>query len=505
MGVLIDEGDLHGAAGVRAGEVLAGRYRVDKVLGVGGMGVVVAAHHVQLDTQVAIKFLLPSMLNKPEAVMRFAREARAASRITSEHVARVFDVGTLENGAPYMVMEHLDGGDLSTWLLERGPLPTELAVEFVLQACVAVADAHGLGIIHRDIKPANLFCVRRSDGQFLIKVLDFGISKLSDLGPAGAVGSATQTSALMGSPHYMSPEQMRSSRDVDARTDIWALGVVLYELLTAKTPFSGETFAEILIHLATLPPPPLREARPDVPEVLERVILKCLEKDRADRHANVADLALALLPFGPRRARASVDRIAGIIRGAGLSASIAPPPSSLGSPPSPAEASPPQTAATWAKPPGVSSSRRTALGAAASLGVLVVAAGLALVWQSRTEAAPGAASPGTTDLRLPATSRATSPSTGPSLDPNPTASPAAPASPSARPGAPIGTSDAGRSEAVVASPPVVPVPAPSRPAPRDRSARPLPSAPTRPSDPPSCTVPFFFDAAGNRVFKKECL
>jgi serine/threonine-protein kinase len=152
-------------AGVREGDIIAGKYQVEKVLGVGGMGVVVAARHLQLEYKVALKFLLPEVLSNSEAVARFVREARAAVRIKSEHVARVTDVGTLENGAPYMVMEYLEGGDLAGWLEQRGPLPIDLAVEFVLQASVAVTEAHALGIVHRDLKPANLFCVRRSDGQ----------------------------------------------------------------------------------------------------------------------------------------------------------------------------------------------------------------------------------------------------------------------------------------------------------------------------------------------------
>src|SRR3984885_7032800 len=192
------------------------------------MGIVVAARHVQLDEKVALKFLRPEALADADAVERFAREARAAVKIKSEHVARVIDVGTLPNGAPYMVMEHLDGEDMAAWIKERGALPVEQALDFVLQACVAVADAHALGIVHRDLKPANLFCIRRSDGQLSIKVLDFGISKMTDLTGSGQ-GSMTRTSALMGSPLYMSPEQMRSSKDVDAKTDIWALGVILFE------------------------------------------------------------------------------------------------------------------------------------------------------------------------------------------------------------------------------------------------------------------------------------
>ena len=317
-------------AGVQEGQVLGGKYRVERVLGVGGMGVVVAARHIELDSRVALKFLLPALLSNQEAVSRFAREARAAVRIQNEHVARVSDVGTLDNGAPYMVMEFLEGGDLSTWLDQKGPLSIEQAVDFVLQASVAVADAHSLGIIHRDLKPANLFCVRRSDGQFVIKVLDFGISKLTDAGrasePPGA--SVTQTASVMGSPLYMSPEQMRSAKDVDPRTDIWALGIILFQLLTGRAPFLGESVAEVAVQVGSDPPPPLGGFRSDAPPGLEAVIFRCLEKDRRNRYANVGELALALLPFAPKRAKGLVERITGILQAAGLSSSaLAVPPS----------------------------------------------------------------------------------------------------------------------------------------------------------------------------------
>ena len=292
--------------GVREGDLLAGKYRFEKILGAGGMGVVVAAHHIQLDEKVAIKFLLPEALSNEEAVTRFAREARAAVKIKSEHVARVIDVGTLDTGAPYMVMEYLDGGDLSNWLQQRGPLPIEQAAEFILQACEAIADSHGLGIVHRDLKPSNLFCIRRSDGLLSIKVLDFGISKVTTMGATGPEMSMTRTTVVMGSPFYMSPEQMQSSRNVDARTDIWAVGVILYELLTGKPPFEGDTLSEVCVKAAAQQPPPIRDRRPDVPLALEAVILKCLEKSRENRHHNVAELALALAPFAPKRSRASV-------------------------------------------------------------------------------------------------------------------------------------------------------------------------------------------------------
>jgi len=304
--------------GVREGDILAGKYRIDKVLGEGGMGVVVAAHHIDLDEKVAIKFLLPEALHNREAVARFAREARAAVKIKSEHVVRVSDVGTLENGAPYMVMEFLEGWDLHDLVRRTGPLPIEQAVEFILQTCEAIADAHGLGIVHRDLKPANLFCIRRSDGLLAIKVLDFGISKMIGTSATGHDLGMTKTTAVMGSPLYMSPEQLRSAKDVDTRTDIWAIGVILYELLTGRVPFAADTIPELSVKIVTEPPVPLRERLPDVPPDLEQVIMRCLEKDRNDRYANVADLAIALAKFGPKRSRASIEKISRVIHHAGL-------------------------------------------------------------------------------------------------------------------------------------------------------------------------------------------
>ncbi|HEY4014211.1 MAG TPA: protein kinase [Polyangiaceae bacterium] len=291
--------------GISAGDVLAGKYRVDRVLGAGAMGIVVAAHHLGLDNRVAIKLLVPDMLSNEDAVARFAREARAAAKITNEHVTRVLDVGTLENGAPYMVMEFLEGVDLHQRLQQTGPLPVEQAVDFLLQACEAISEAHELGIIHRDLKPANLFCVRRRNEGTWIKVLDFGISKMTTVGSSGPAVAMTRTSTMMGTPLYMSPEQMDSSRNVDARTDIWALGVVLFELLTAKAPFHGATLPEVCLKITTQPPPPLRTLRPDAPAQLEAVILKCLEKDRNNRWSSVVELCAALAPFAPDRAESA--------------------------------------------------------------------------------------------------------------------------------------------------------------------------------------------------------
>jgi hypothetical protein len=299
---------------VHEGQILAGKFRIERVLGQGGMGVVVAATHIQLDERVALKFLLPEALGNPEAVARFAREARAAVKIKSEHVARVSDVGTLESGSPYMVMEYLDGQDLAEWVRRSGAMRISDAVEFVLQACEAIAEAHALGIVHRDLKPANLFVTRRVDGSPCIKVLDFGISKLTVPGSTSDMGM-TRTSTVMGSPLYMSPEQMSSTRNVDQRTDIWALGIILYEVLTGRVPFEAETMPQLCGMILQDPPRPLRELRPDAPDGLAWVVLRCLEKNRDTRFSSVAELAVALAPFGSAGAQRSAERISRVLGG----------------------------------------------------------------------------------------------------------------------------------------------------------------------------------------------
>ncbi len=299
---------------VREGDILAGKFRIERVLGKGAMGVVVAATHIQLDERVALKFLLPEALENSDAVARFAREARAAVKIKSEHVARVSDVGTLDNGSPYMVMEYLQGRDLAEWMRERGPLEIPEAIEFLLQACEALAEAHALGIVHRDLKPANLFVTMRADGTPCIKVLDFGISKFTASGASEL--DMTKTSTVMGSPLYMSPEQLSSTRGVDARADIWAIGVILFELVSGRVPFEAESMPALCRKVVEDPPPSLRELRGDVPEELEPIVLRCLAKDRAQRFANVAELASALAPFGPPGALRSAERIARVLRAA---------------------------------------------------------------------------------------------------------------------------------------------------------------------------------------------
>jgi eukaryotic-like serine/threonine-protein kinase len=294
------------AAEIGPGDVLAGKYRVDSVLGRGGMGVVLAATHLQLDQRVAIKMLLPETLNNPDLIARFSQEARATVRIQSEHVVRVLDVGALESGAPYMVMEHLVGSDLAQLVKRRGPLPLPDAIDFVLQACEALAEAHRIGIVHRDLKPANQFLTARTDGSPVVKVLDFGISKatLSN----GLPSNLTQTSAVMGSPSYMSPEQLKNSKQVDGRADIWSLGLVLHELLTGRVAFHADTLAELHVAILQSAPAPLSTWRPDLPPALQGVLHRCLQKDPARRFSSMAELALALAEYAPQRALVSVER-----------------------------------------------------------------------------------------------------------------------------------------------------------------------------------------------------
>jgi len=301
------------------GDILAGKFRIERVLGVGGMGMVVSAMHIHLDERVAIKFLLPEALSNAEAVARFGREARAAVKIRSEHVARVTDVGALETGAPYMVMELLRGQDLSNLLRDQGALPVHLAALYVLQACEAVAEAHAIGIVHRDLKPANLFLTSRVDGSPCIKVLDFGISKVSNVSGSGSDMGMTRTQSIMGSPLYMSPEQMASSRDVDQRADIWAIGCVLYELVTGRVPFEAETMPQLCTLILHAEPPLPRSVRPELPEALEQVIMRCLRKDRHQRYDNVAAFATDLAGFAPDAGPRSAERISKVLSTSGMS------------------------------------------------------------------------------------------------------------------------------------------------------------------------------------------
>jgi serine/threonine-protein kinase len=300
-------------ARVAPGDLIAGKYRVERVLGQGGMGVVVAARHEELGQRVAIKLLRPDIADTEGALDRFLREARAAARIESDHVARVFDVGKQDDGRAYMVLEFLEGADLGKVLASREALPVDEAVDLVLEALDAVAHAHVMGIVHRDLKPSNLFLVTRSDGSQRLKVLDFGISKASGFDASSSEASLTASQSMLGSPAYMSPEQVRNAKGVDVRSDIWSLGVILYELLTGRTPFVGDTLGDTLARIIEGTYLPPRVLRPEVPIALSRVIERCLQRDKEKRFANVAELSDALAPLGSPRAPELSARVARVL------------------------------------------------------------------------------------------------------------------------------------------------------------------------------------------------
>jgi eukaryotic-like serine/threonine-protein kinase len=276
------------------GAVLGGKYRVESVVGRGGMAVVFAAKHLTLGHGVAIKVLRSDVGDPPELAARIVREARAAAGLTSENVTRVLDIGTLDSGEPYIVMERLEGADLGRTLAERGALPLCETASYLVQACEGVAEAHAKNIVHRDLKPSNLFLTKRRDGSSLVKLMDFGISKVISDAPDEAL---TTTQDCLGTPHYMSPEQLLRSRDVDTRTDVWALGVILYQMLTGERPFSGATTPAVHVAVAAAKAPRLRNKLPDAPPEVEALILECLVKSPARRLQTVQALAKALLPF----------------------------------------------------------------------------------------------------------------------------------------------------------------------------------------------------------------
>jgi len=301
--------------GLGEGTTISGKYRIERVIGEGAMGVVLAARHVELDEQVAIKFIRPEMHALPDVLSRFAREAKASAHLKSEHVAKVLDVGVATPIGPYIVMEYLDGQNLATVLQSGGPLPVRRAAEYLMQVCEALALAHASSITHRDVKPENLFLTRRGDLE-IIKVLDFGISKTPLVARfLGGEVKVAETACLMGTPLYMSPEQIRATHEVDHRTDIWSLGVVLFELLTGRPAFAGETVTQVCALVLEATPTRLLDLCPRAPAELGRVIERCLEKDPRRRFQNASELANALLPFAPSRARLHAERAASVLHG----------------------------------------------------------------------------------------------------------------------------------------------------------------------------------------------
>lgn len=347
-----EEEDDEGMVG--PGDVIAGKYRIERVLGRGGMGVVVAATHLRLDEKVAIKFLLPGALGNADALGRFDREARAAAKIRSEHVAKVLDVSNLENGAPFMVMEHLEGNDLAQVVRKKGPLAIVSAVTFMLQVCEVLAEAHAQGIVHRDLKPGNLFVTTRADGTPSIKVLDFGISKMMEGGATSEPQAVlTSTNTVLGSPIYMSPEQMTTPKAVESRADIWSFGATLYMLLTGKPPFDGDSIAQVCGMILVAKPPNLLELRPDAPPALGEIITRCLQRKIDDRWPNVGALAAALAPFAGESGRLSAERAQRVLETTGslgkhVPALAAASGGSIQATPASPDKAPPKTMVGWA-------------------------------------------------------------------------------------------------------------------------------------------------------------
>ncbi|MBM4357755.1 MAG: protein kinase [Deltaproteobacteria bacterium] len=483
---------------LQPGDLVGERYLIVDLLGEGGMGVVYRAKHAVLGHDVALKALRDDALADDEYRARFLREAQIASRLTSPHVARVYDVGTLASGAPYIVMELLEGNDLDAELAKRACLPVEEAVDLVRQACEAMIDAHAAGIVHRDLKPANLFLARHGS-RSIVKVLDFGISRLNAPGEV----RLTQTQAAFGTPLYMSPEAILSTKHADERADVWALGVILYELLAGRTPFVGESATAIAVKINVEEPPPLRAFRPDISVGLEAVIGRALAKKLDERWQTARALSDALAPYGgdaptlslapssvpklvlePRPAAASsVPELALAHTEAGTATMPAVPAPAIGSTPE--------------ELPPINRNVGPRIGLALALVALGVASGVLLL----REAAPekGAASSSTpmatsSEVGLAAPSVATTmPSAGPGAgapasEPPPAArqdpdrigasaerwNPSAVATPSVAP--PPTASDPPSLAPVTASPPAVTTTAPA--------ASPLPAAP-----PPASTTP----------------
>jgi serine/threonine protein kinase len=471
------------------GDVLAGKYRIERLIGRGGMGAVFAAQHMLLNQRVALKLLLGELADSKEASARFMNEARAAAQIQGEHVARVLDIGQLPNGAPFMVLEYLEGADLSGVLQQRGPLPVTEVADYALQALDALAQAHAAGIVHRDLKPANLFLTRRHDGTTLVKVLDFGISKNL---AASATQGMTSTRAVLGSPEYMSPEQLRTPRGVDARTDIWSLGVILYELLTGRMPFTGESLAELFVQILETVPPPVRSIRPDIPAALETVIARCMMRDPAGRYQNVSELKAELMFFASDQARAMA-----FARGSapGIHAMAA-------NQSGPMPVSTANTAAPWAgtmgqPPTAAKRSRKVAIVAVSILGLGVGGVGSSILVRAfmnhdAPATAETASSNATTDGNAPPPSATTTiPATA--ADSN-------------------ATKDAGKPSHTVVTPPAprrdVP-PTPPQPAvtppPFTPPAQRVPTQPATPAAPAkNCSPNYYFDKDGNKHFKPEC-
>lgn len=477
------------------GSLINEKYKVEEVIGEGAVGIVLAAQNVELGERVALKFLKASMLKRADVVARFMHEAKAACSIKTEHSATVFDVGRTAEGYPFLVMEFLEGRDLASVIAEGEPLSVRDVAEFGMQVCDALAVAHAKGIIHRDIKPENLFLDSRS-GMPSLKVLDFGISKTALTGTVlSTMLPLMDTSQMTGTPLYMSPEQVRSSDTVDARTDIWSLGIVMFEALTGRFPFHAETITELCTAILDNPLEPITRFRDGLPEGFVAVLDRCLEKDVDKRYQSVAELAVALMPFAPKRARICAERAAHVLISAGLVApdavrfpsaappalselpgAVAPSPSSASALAVSREVSPETSGPASGKGPPSGKTRGGAGRLVAVGAALVILLGLGLVLQKRwsapaDEGAPNAAANAAKTVEaLPS-----APSTPP---------PEATAAPPPDPVAASADSAAAPSESEGPSGLVAAAPSPRGAAPRAARPAPPPRVAPKPQPPP---------------------
>jgi serine/threonine-protein kinase len=489
------------------GTILLGKYRIDDLIGTGGMGNVVRASHLYLHQPVAIKILLPQMAESESTKQRFIREAQATVRLKSEHIARVMDVGMMPDGAPFMVMEYLDGNDLNQILRHHGPQLPAIVVDLMLQSCEGIAEAHALGIIHRDIKPSNFFITQRPDGSMLLKILDFGISKT----PVG-YEDLTGTQTVIGTPSYMAPEQMKSGRSADPRSDIWSIGVVMYQLLTGRPPFYGESYADLVLKVGLEAPAPIPIP---LPTGLSEVLLRCLEKDPNFRFQTVGELARSLAPYAsdPISAAQSANRAGRILQQRAQAGMQGSPLTAGGGLSTPIPLSPAQlTPHSWAPSQGTSLSqgagqvtvrtrgnRGLLIAGIAVLCVMAGAGGYAVSQMSRSDGTRSDSAPGTHDgPHVLAPSAAAQPTTP---DPAPaSAAPTTAAAPAATPPAPEPTTDAATpwkptsptptivehpagapTPTVVTPPPAEPKPAAPKPAAEPKPAAPKPAAEPKPA------------------------
>ncbi|MEZ4226615.1 MAG: serine/threonine-protein kinase [Polyangiaceae bacterium] len=299
---MTDAGDIDALLG----QTIAGKYRVERVLGRGGMGAVYAATHISFNKRVALKFLDREAARDEDSVARFHREAEAASAVESAHIVQIFDSGNHE-GQPYLVMEHLSGEDLRTRLKRDGRVPVADAAHIAAQVLRALARAHAAGIVHRDLKPDNVYLCRRDDDPMFVKIVDFGISKIAR--QSATNNTLTRRGTVLGTAFYMSPEQAQAFKDIDGRSDLFSLGTILFEALAGKPPHTGEAYEAILINICTKDAPELRSVAPDVPETLSAVIAKALRRDRNERYQTATEFYEALANALPEQVRSAVSQI----------------------------------------------------------------------------------------------------------------------------------------------------------------------------------------------------